>query len=144
MSLHIWFIRTDRHTILVDTCVGNHKTRSRAMWNDLNTPWLDRLSAAGVEPEAVDFVLCTHLHTDHVGWNTRLADGRWVPTFPNAQYLFSKTDYDSSCEGNRPATALYGAYTVSALPIVEPGRAEMLDGDHASDDRQPTSPAPAN
>src|SRR3546814_4707824 len=92
MSLHIWFIRTDRHTILVDTCVGNHKTRSRAMWNDLNTPWLDRLSAAGVEPEAVDFVLCTHLHTDHVGWNTRLADGRWVPTFPNAKYLFSKTD----------------------------------------------------
>src|SRR3546814_5764413 len=66
MSLHSWIIRTDRHTILVDTCVGNHKTRSRAMWNDLNTPSLDRLSAAGVEPEAVDFVLCTHLHTDHV------------------------------------------------------------------------------
>ncbi len=144
MSLHSWIIRTDRHTILVDTCVGNHKTRSRAMWNDLDTPWLDRLKAAGVEPEAVDFVLCTHLHTDHVGWNTRLADGRWVPTFPNAKYLFSKIDYDYWGEKNRTEPALDGAYADSVLPIVEHGRAVMVDGEHAIDDRMIIRPAPGH
>ena len=144
MSLHSWIVRTDRHTILVDTCVGNDKTRSRAMWNRLSTPWLDRLRAAGVQPEEVDFVLCTHLHTDHVGWNTRLSNGRWVPTFPNAKYLFSKTDYDYWGEKNREAPALDNAYNDSVLPVVEAGRAVMIDGGHAIDDRFLIEPAPGH
>ena len=86
-------MRTPYHTVLVDTCFGNDKTRSDARWNKLGTPWLSGLRALGVEPESVDFVLCTHLHPDHIGWNTHLSDGRWAPTFPNARYLFEKHKY---------------------------------------------------
>ena len=85
-SLHSWVIRTKHHTILIDTCAGNHKDRpSFPRFHMLNTPYLDRLKAARVDPAKVDFVLCTHLHIDHVGWNTQLDNGRWMPTFPNAK-----------------------------------------------------------
>ncbi len=144
MSLHSWVIRTAHHTILVDTCVGNHKTRSRSMWNDLDLPFLQRMRDAGVPPESVDYVLCTHLHTDHVGWNTQLKDGRWVPTFANAKYLFSKTDYDYWGRKNREEPALDGAYNDSVLPIIEAGRAVMIDGDHAIDDGFRIAPAPGH
>ncbi len=146
MSLHSWIIRTGRHTILVDTCVGNDKERSRPTWNRLSTPWLDRLRDAGVHPEEVDFVLCTHLHTDHVGWNTRLENGRWVPTFPNAKYLFSKTDYEYWGEKNRSGPALDNAYNDSVLPVVEAGRAVLVaDGDgHTIDERFEIAPAPGH
>ncbi len=84
MSLHTYIIRTPHHVILVDTCVGNDKDRpSTKPWDKLKTPYLDNLKAKGVSPEEVDYVLCTHLHVDHVRWNTRLENGRWVPTFPN-------------------------------------------------------------
>ncbi len=92
-SIHSWVIRTKHHTILVDTCCGNGKDRPGfERFHMLNTPYLDRPAAAGVKPEEVDYVLCTHLHVDHVGWNTKLLDGRWVPTFPNAKYVFSKVE----------------------------------------------------
>ena len=80
-SVHSYVVRTGQHTILVDTCIGNEKDRpSTPPWNMLQTPWLDDLGAMGLAPEDIDFVMCTHLHVDHVGWNTRLVDGRWVPT----------------------------------------------------------------
>jgi hypothetical protein len=89
MSFHSYVLKTKRHTILVDGCVGNGKERpARPMWHRQEVPYLERLAAAGVRPEQVDIVFCTHLHADHVGWNTRLKDGRWVPTFPNAKYIF--------------------------------------------------------
>jgi len=82
-SIHSWLIRTDRHTILLDSCAGNHKDRPGfSRFHQLDTPFLQRLRAAGMPPEEVDIVLYTHLHADHVGWNTMLVDGRWVPTFP--------------------------------------------------------------
>jgi glyoxylase-like metal-dependent hydrolase (beta-lactamase superfamily II) len=87
-------VRTRHHTILVDTCIGNDRRRSVPAWTDMQTPYLERLLGAGVAPEAVDYVLCTHLHVDHVGWNTRQADGRWVPTFPNARYLFHRKEWE--------------------------------------------------
>ena len=90
-SVHTWVVKTPRHTILIDTCLGNHKQRTNPGWRNLDTPFLNRLKACGCPPESVDFVMCTHLHVDHVGWNTKLEDGRWVPTFPNARYLFGKT-----------------------------------------------------
>ena len=81
-SVHSWLIRTDRHTILLDCCGGNHKERpGLARFHQRDTPYLARLRAAGAAPEDIDIVLCTHLHADHVGWNTMLRDGRWVPTF---------------------------------------------------------------
>ena len=132
-SIHSWVIKTRHHTILVDTCCGNQKPRPGSdRFNMLNTPYLDRLRAAGVAPEQVDYVLCTHLHVDHVGWNTQLLDGRWVPTFPNAKYVFSKVErahWDPSRNANLPeATA--AIFLDSVLPVIESGQAmevEMTD-----------------
>ena len=94
MAFQSYLLRTDRLTILIDTCVGNDKNRPlRPNWHRRNWPWMDNLRACGVTPEEIDVVLCTHLHTDHVGWNTRLEDGRWTPTFPNARYLFHEKEY---------------------------------------------------
>ncbi len=89
-----YIVQTPHHTILVDSCVGNGKSRpDRPVW-DHNTglQYMADLAKAGLRVEDIDYVLCTHLHPDHVGWNTRLEDGRWVPTFPNARYLFSEKE----------------------------------------------------
>ncbi len=98
-----YVVRTPRHTILVDTCVGNDKPRpNRPSWHMQKWPYLDDLARAGVTPEQVDFVMCTHLHIDHVGWNTRMRDGRWVPTFPRTPGTSSRARSTSS---GRSATA---------------------------------------
>ena len=94
ISTHSWLVRTPRHTVIVDTAVGNDKPRPMAPFDHLHEPFLDHLAAAGVTPEQVDHVLLTHLHTDHIGWNTRLVDGRWRPTFPNARYILPQPDLD--------------------------------------------------
>ena len=95
MAFRSYVVRTERLTILIDACVGNDKERPvRPNWHRQQWPWMDNLRAQGVTPEDIDIVMCTHLHTDHVGWNTQLVDGRWVPTFPNANYLFHKIEYD--------------------------------------------------
>lgn len=94
-SMHSWLVETPRHKILIDTCIGNDKQRMPYRnWHEMNTPWLENLARAGVSPEDIDYVMCTHLHVDHVGWNTRLENGQWVPTFPNARYIFSKDEYE--------------------------------------------------
>ncbi|MGC4251668.1 MAG: MBL fold metallo-hydrolase, partial [Sphingobium sp.] len=94
LSMHSYLLRIAGKIVLIDTCNGNHKDRPMPFMHRLNTPWLDRLRAHGVEPEDVDLVMCTHLHVDHVGWNTRLEGDRWVPTFPNARYVLGKRDLD--------------------------------------------------
>ena len=89
-----FLLRTRHHTIVVDTCVGDHKERARPTWNKTSSgEYLKRLAGAGVRPEQVDYVMTTHFHTDHVGWNTRLENGRWVPTFPNAKYVMSEKEW---------------------------------------------------
>ena len=138
-SVHSWLIRTPRHTILLDCCAGNHK--DRPWWprfHQLETPFLERLRAAGARPGDIDIVLCTHLHADHIGWNTVLRDGRWVPTFPNAKYLFSRIENDFwdpriNVElAEDPARKI--AYRDSVLPVVEAGQAQLVEGSHAIDD----------
>jgi glyoxylase-like metal-dependent hydrolase (beta-lactamase superfamily II) len=95
MSYHCYVVKTDRYTLLIDTSCGNDKERSaRPEFHHLNTDFLGALAAAGVTPEQVDYVMCTHLHWDHIGWNTRMVDGRWVPTFPNARHIINRTEYD--------------------------------------------------
>ena len=92
-SIHSWMIHDDRHTILTDTGCGNDKSRALPLFqrfNQLQLPYLDHLRAAGVAPEDVDLVICTHLLVDHVGWNTRLENGCWVPKFPNAKYILNQ------------------------------------------------------
>jgi len=148
-SVHSWLIRTTRHTVLVDCCAGNHKDR---LWwprfHRLDTPFLERLAEAGATPEQIDFVLCTHLHADHVGWNTRLRDGRWVPTFPNATYLISRTEHDHwdprrhRGEDRDPHRDI--AYVDSVLPVVEAGQVQLTDGSHAIDDELVIEPSPGH
>jgi glyoxylase-like metal-dependent hydrolase (beta-lactamase superfamily II) len=145
-SVHSWLIRTPRHTILLDCCAGNHKERPGfARFHQVDTPYLARLRAAGVEPEEIDIVLCRHLHSDHVGWNTMLRDGRWVPTFPNARYLFSRTENDYGDPRRNPAAEAdpqrNNAYRDSVLPVIETGQAVLLDGAHAIDDTMLVEPA---
>ena len=143
-GIFTYVIRTDRHTILVDTCVGNDKERTMTPnWHMKQTGWLDDLRAMGVAPESVDFVMCTHLHVDHVGWNTQLVDGRWVPTFPNARYIFHKTEYDHWLE-NPVHHAMDGAFEDSVVPIVDAGLADLVNADHAIDDRIWLEPTPGH
>jgi glyoxylase-like metal-dependent hydrolase (beta-lactamase superfamily II) len=147
LSIHSWLIRLGCRTILVDTCIGNHKTRlTRPKWHLMETRYLARLAEAGVRPEEIDLVMCTHLHADHVGWNTRLDNGRWVPTFAKARYLFSKADYDhylaQEREGKAPVN--HGSFRDSVLPVVEAGLAEMVTGRHAIDEHLTVEPAPGH
>ncbi len=148
-SVHSWLIRTPRHTILLDCCAGNHKERTYwPRFHHLDTPFLARLQAAGVRPGDVDIVLCTHLHADHIGWNTVLRDGRWVPTFPNARYLFSRKENDfwdpriNVAGADDPGRRI--AYQDSVLPVVEAGQAELVDGVHAIDELLRVEPAPGH
>jgi glyoxylase-like metal-dependent hydrolase (beta-lactamase superfamily II) len=147
-SIHSWLLRTAHHVVLIDACSGNHKPRpGMARYDMLETPYLDRLKAAGVAPEEVDIVMCTHLHVDHVGWNTRLEDGRWVPTFPNARYVMSRLEHDFWSERARQAAtmqALKNVYNDSVLPIVESGRALMFDDTYALDDSLTVIQAPGH
>lgn len=129
-SIHTWVLRTSHHTILIDSCCGNGKDRPQVpRFHQLNLPFLERLAAAGVTPGEVDYVLCTHLHADHCGWNTRLVDGRWVPTFPNAKYVFSKAEHDhwSGPAGREGFNA--GVFEDSVLPVIASGQAELIDGE---------------
>ena len=142
-SFHSYIVKTPHHTIVVDTCVGNHKDRHLPEWHQLNTPYLDDMRAQHVAPEDVDYVMCTHLHGDHVGWNTQLSDGRWVPTFPKAKYLFSKGDwahYENIKEGDHG----YESWTDSVLPIMEAGLAELVETDFALDDTVHLAPSPGH
>jgi glyoxylase-like metal-dependent hydrolase (beta-lactamase superfamily II) len=148
MSIHSWVLKTRHHTILIDTCVGNHKPRPGSpRFHMLDRPYMANLAAAGISVEEVDYVLCTHLHVDHVGWNTRLEDGRWVPTFPNAKYVFSKTDRDyfdpARAEGGKDEV---GAHTFndSVLPILEANQDLVVEGTHELGDHLTISPAPGH
>lgn len=139
MSFHSYVIRTPTLNILVDTCNGNHKQRpSMPDWHMLDLPYLHRLALIGLKPDDIDIVMCTHLHTDHVGWNTRLEDGRWVPTFPRARYVMSRTEYRffEELHNSGPEQPVNrGSFTDSVLPIVESGQALLLDADDMIDER---------
>ncbi|MDF0523336.1 MBL fold metallo-hydrolase [Bradyrhizobium yuanmingense] len=141
MSMHAYLIRTRHHTILFDTCCGNDKERSyEPTWHRLQNPFLERLARAGVLPEQVDFVMCSHLHADHIGWNTRLLNGEWVPTFPNARYLISKGEFkwwrEAIGAGTvKPYRKL--AWDDSVLPVVDRGLAMFVEDDHVFESEMP-------
>jgi glyoxylase-like metal-dependent hydrolase (beta-lactamase superfamily II) len=119
----------DQRTI-VDTCVGNDKQRGVPFWNMLQGPFLDDLTEAGFPAESIDTVVCTHLHVDHVGCNTRLIDGRWVPTFPNARYLLSRTEWEHwSEEDDAEQQTILGD---SVRPIFDAGLVDLVDTPHAT------------
>ena len=129
MSIHALVVDTPGHTIVVDTCIGNDKQRSIPNWTNLQTSFLQDLEAAGYPPHTVDTVLCTHLHVDHVGWNTRLVDGDWVPTFPNARYLVAEREFTYWDEAD--ADELNdGIMDDSVRPILAAGLMDLVDWEH--------------
>ena len=147
MAVQSYVLRTRHHVILIDSCVGNDKERRfHPPWSGrTGTDYLDRLGAIGLSVEDVDFVMCTHLHADHVGWNTRLVDGRWVPTFPNARYVFARTEFDYWSELNKKGKKYSdGCIDDSVLPVVEAGQAEIVADDHAFDDHIRFEPTPGH
>ena len=132
ISTHGWLVQTPQHIVIVDTAVGNGKARAMADFDHLQLPWLERLASAGVAPEAVDYVLMTHLHSDHVGWNTRMVEGRWVPTFPNARYVMSRLEQQrlsTIVDRDGPEAPKTAFYTDSVLPVIEAGQAIFVDAD---------------
>jgi len=139
-----YVVKTPHHTVLVDACIGNDKNHGhRPAWHRKNDPnWMTALKAAGVGVEDIDVVMCTHLHGDHVGWNTRLENGRWVPTFPNARYLFSKKEYEY-WDGVHRKTPI-SAMEDSVLPIIDARKADLVTSDHAVDDHVRLLPTPGH
>ncbi|MCA6091067.1 MBL fold metallo-hydrolase [Streptomyces sp. SCA3-4] len=139
LASHTFAFEVDGLRVLVDTGIGNHKPRANPAWNHLDTDYLRRLTDAGFPPESVDLVVLTHLHTDHVGWNTRRADdGSWTPTFPNARYVTSRTEWDYWAgmaehmdDGRRQM------FLDSVHPVHDAGLLDLIDVRH-----EPTDIAP--
>ena len=138
-----YLVRTRHHTILIDTCVGCDKTIPYFLdWNKrTDKVWLNNLAERQVAPADVDYVFCTHLHGDHVGWNTQLLDGRWVPTFPNAKYIMSRRDFEQALS---PELLDQSGYNENVLPIVEAGQAEIVDSNYEMDDNFWLEPTPGH
>ncbi|MBN6040408.1 MBL fold metallo-hydrolase [Amycolatopsis sp. 195334CR] len=137
-AIQTWLLRSEGRTILVDTGVGNHKDRPYApVWSRLSTNYLDNLATAGVRPEDVDIVVNTHLHIDHVGWNTFLDGRTWVPTFPNATYLMPRRDFDFWNPANNHEPVLgrgnQNVFEDSVAPVHEAGLTHLWDGSYRID-----------
>jgi glyoxylase-like metal-dependent hydrolase (beta-lactamase superfamily II) len=133
INVHSWLVRDNGRTILVDTGAGNGKDRPGSrMFDQLNTDYLERLREAGVAPDDVDFVLLTHLHVDHVGWNTRLVDGRWAPMFANARYVFVGAEHSYFTDPKNLSDTTRTSFQVqrdSVDPVIEAGQADMIAAD---------------
>jgi glyoxylase-like metal-dependent hydrolase (beta-lactamase superfamily II) len=126
IAIRSYVLQLDGLNILIDACNGNDKQRSIPMAHNLQTAYLRNLAQAGIKPADIQLVLCTHLHADHVGWNTRQENGKWVPTFPNARYLFSRRDYEFFSQQTHEAFHRE-AYLDSVLPVVDAGLADIVE-----------------
>jgi glyoxylase-like metal-dependent hydrolase (beta-lactamase superfamily II) len=139
-----YIVQTPHHTILIDSCIGNDKPRpNRPKWNmKADDTYMRALSVAGLSVGDIDYVMCTHLHVDHVGWNTRLENGRWVPTFPNARYVFGKTEFDywTGVHAKTPVPPIED----SVMPIVEARRHEVVGNDYQIGDHVRILPTPGH
>ena len=129
-AIHALIVDAPSATIIVDTCIGNDKSRSVPAWNNLQTKFLTDLRDAGYPVDSIDQVLCTHLHVDHVGWNTMLKDGQWVPTFPAARYLMGETEFNhwrAETDSREGQTAVMHD---SVLPVFDAGLVDLVRTDH--------------
>ncbi len=158
MTIQAFVLETEDRRIVVDTCIGNDKRRHAPMWNNLQGPFLHDLAAAGYPPECIDTVICTHLHVDHVGWNTRWVEDRWIPTFPNARYLFARLEWEHWCaEVERKNNIVAAAATEAAnmmqtdeliedsiRPIMDAGLHEFVETNHRLTAEVALEPAPGH
>src|SRR6202049_410045 len=128
LTIHSLVVETPTRRILVDTGLGNDKQdHDVPTWNFRQGTFLEDLAAAGYPPESIDTVLCTHLHVDHVGWNTMLLDGRWVPTFPKARYRMNRYEFEY-WRDRRESKAQIAVFEDSIRPVVEGGRVHLCGG----------------
>jgi len=129
MSIHSLVVETPQQRIVVDTGLGNDKQgRNVPTWNHRGGPFLETMTAAGFPPDSIDAVLCTHLHVDHVGWNTKLVGGKWLPTFANARYVFGKIEYEHWRDHSN-APDKHAVFNDSVKPIVDAGMADLVASD---------------
>jgi glyoxylase-like metal-dependent hydrolase (beta-lactamase superfamily II) len=130
MSIHALVVETPGRRIIVDTCLGNDKENRRIpTWNRLQTRFLADLAEAGYARETIDTVVCTHLHVDHVGWNTMLVGGRWIPTFPNARYLMGRVEHAHwTCQSERED--MKAVLADSVAPVWDAGLVDLVETDH--------------
>ena len=141
-SIHALLIESMGKKIIVDTCLGNDKERKVEGWGQRSGPFLDEIAQVGFARETVDTILCTHLHVDHVGWNTMLVDDKWVPTFPNAEYLFAKQEWDY---WNQHEQVEYGPVVEDSVrPIIDAGLASFVEVDHKLTDEVWLEPTPGH
>ena len=147
LSMHSFAVRTGRFNVLIDTCCGDHKDRRfRPDFHQRTTGYLGVLAKAGLRPEDIDYVMCTHLHWDHVGWNTQLVNGSWVPTFPNAKYIISRMEYEhwrqvaeSGVVNNNTL-----AFEDSVSPVVRADKALLVENDYELDSGIWLQPCPGH
>lgn len=141
-SIHALLIETPQTRIIVDTCVGNGKSRPGTFFDNLQTPFLEHLTEAGWAPDSVDTVLCTHLHVDHVGWNTMKVGDTWVPTFKNARYLMGEKEYDYwEAEGDDAQAQIMSD---SVKPIFDAGLAVLVPMDYQVAEGVKLTPTPGH
>jgi glyoxylase-like metal-dependent hydrolase (beta-lactamase superfamily II) len=142
MTIRALVVESDGRRILVDTCLGNDKQRPVESWSMRSGPFLDDLSAAGFPPESIDTVLCTHLHVDHVGWNTRLVDGEWVPTFPNARYLFADVEWEHWQRDDSGMDQVLRADSIQ--PVIDAGLVDLVATDARLTSHVSLTPTPGH
>ena len=130
MSIHALVVETPTMRIVVDTCIGNDKPRRFEDWSHMQTSFLKDFEAAGFSRESIDVVLCTHLHIDHVGWNTMLVDGKWVPTFPNARYLMGRAEFDYWKAAPGSTASEPAVFADSVQPVWDAGLVDLVASDH--------------
>ena len=131
-AIHALIVEAPDRTIMVDTCVGNDKERGNPAWNQLQTAFLDDMEKAGYVLDAIDNVLCTHLHIDHVGWNTMLVDGKWVPTFPKARYLIGQVEF-AHWQADTDLDQMV-VMADSVLPVFDANLVDLVETDHQISD----------
>ncbi|HVB87101.1 MAG TPA: MBL fold metallo-hydrolase [Candidatus Dormibacteraeota bacterium] len=134
LAVQAFVLEAAGRRIVVDTCVGNDKSREIPHCTGLQTAFLEDMTTAGFPPETIDTVFCTHLHFDHVGWNTLLVDGRWAPTFPSARYLFARREWEYCQLLLKEKTADVRHLLDSVQPIFDAGLADLVDTNHRLSD----------
>jgi glyoxylase-like metal-dependent hydrolase (beta-lactamase superfamily II) len=146
LCIQSYVVKTPHHKIMIDSCVGNHKPRpTRPFWNMMNSDRYEKnLAAAGFGLSDIDFVMCTHLHTDHVGWNTKLENGRWVPTFPKARYVFADRELAYWTQRQKDDASTCPWITDSVLPVVAANRVDIVKSAHAFNDLVTLIPTPGH
>jgi len=142
MCIHTYVLQTPDQTILVDMGLGNDKQRAVPLWHERSGPYISDLAALGISPESVDLVVCTHLHVDHVGWNTTLVDGEWVPTFPGARYLFGRVEWEHWSEHDRESYRT--VIDDSVRPVVDAGLADLFEMDQQLTGELRAEPTPGH